>query len=74
VGELIFEALRYWLLLQPPAERLREAIGHQHRSYREMHAAMESRDAAVASDIMASLVETSRQEIAARMLSGVASL
>lgn len=74
VGELIFEALRYWLLLQPSAERLREAIGHQHRSYREMHAAMESRDAAAASRIMASLVETSRQEVAARMLSGVASL
>lgn len=74
LGELILDALRYWLLLQPTAERLHEAIDHQHRNYREMHDAMESRDAETASRIMASLVEASRQEIAERMLSGAAAL
>lgn len=70
LGELILEAVRYWMLLQPPAGRLHEAIDLQRDSYRDMHDAMESRDAEAASRIMTMLVEASRQEIAERMLSG----
>lgn len=70
VTELILEAMRFWLLLQPPADVLQEAIGFQHEAYSDMHAAMASHDAEAASRIMATLVESSKQEIADRMMAG----
>jgi DNA-binding GntR family transcriptional regulator len=68
VRDLIFEAFRFWMLLQPPAGRLQEALAFQQERYQETYAALESGDAPGASRIMAELIEASRQEMTARML------
>lgn len=70
VTELMFEAMRFWLLVPPPAGRLQEALGFQREVYAEIQAAMASHDAEAASRVMAEVVENSRQEMATRMMAG----
>jgi DNA-binding GntR family transcriptional regulator len=70
VTELLLEAMRFWLLVPPPPGKLQEALGFQRGVYAEMQAAMASHDDEAASRVMADVVELSRQEMAARMMSG----
>ncbi len=74
VTELILEAMRFWLLLQPAPEALQAALGFQHEFYGDMQAAVASHDAEAASRVMVDLVESSRQEMVARMLAWGSSL
>ncbi len=69
VTELMLEAMRFWLLVPPPSGMLQEALGFQREVYAEMQVAMTSHDEEAASRVMADVVERSRQEMAARMMS-----